>query len=113
MAHDPNVIANHVRQDVKGMWMYRIVRRHVEWTYLMMMFILSGNTNKMCKKKYGLWKEVSHKILETVARRFGGIYRGPKGIQLWAYAHVVVPKCCVSRSFWAYQLTVQPSQVPP
>lgn len=62
VARDPNILANPGWQNERGLWMYSTVRRYVEWTHLMRMFVPSANVERMSKQRYGLWKEVCHKI---------------------------------------------------
>lgn len=62
VARNTNILATPRWLNERGMWMYNIVWRYVEWTHMMRMFIPSVNVNQMSKYKYGLCKEVSHKI---------------------------------------------------
>lgn len=59
---DPNILTNPRWQDEKGMWMYNTIRRYVDghiwWEYLFW-----ARSLIISKQKYGLWKEVSYKIV--------------------------------------------------
>ena len=101
VAQNPYVLANQGWESERGLWMYSTVRKYVEWTHLIRMFVPTANVQRMSKQRYGIWREVSHRIFGERCKEVQDFLWGGPGILIVGICPCGCARWCTPRSFWA------------